>query len=417
MRQALLPAWVLEPRCLPVISAAFSLDPFFMNRKMTRIPTMVTSPYSSRRGFTLIELLVVIAIIAVLISLLLPAVQSAREAARRIQCTNNLKQLGLAFANYESTNSIYPLGAMVLCSGPSTSGWGNSIANNGVSWVALCLPYFEQSTVFGAINFSRSIAAGDSNATAFFATAWYTRLSVLSCPSDADQEGFRNFGSNNGDGQDISANPPLPPNGGTTPLVAVSDYGVSFGDNYCIGGLNQGVFFPTETPYTLWPNPPGYPRIGWPGYQGTYADINAALPPVAAPGVLRGMFDVNNGQTVRLSSVTDGTSNTIAAGETLPAQRADNNVWEWNSGGYGTTVPINYPSPQSCTLPGNNWGSNNWSSRCAYTNTGFKSHHPGGANFVFVDGSVRFLKQTIAMPTYCALGSRNAGEVISADTY
>ena len=126
------------------------------------------------------------------------------------------------------------------------------------------------------------------------------------------------------------------------------------------------------------------------------------------------MFDVNNGQTVRLASVTDGTSNTIAAGEVLPAQRADNNVWEWNSGGYGTTVPINYP----CTVElyvSAGWGSSNWASRCAYTNTGFKSKHPGGANFVFVDGSVHFLKQTIAMTTYCALGSRAGGEVISAD--
>jgi len=347
-----------------------------------------------RRGFTLIELLVVIAIIAVLISLLLPAVQSAREAARRAQCINNLKQIGLAFANYESANSIFPLGAMVIGTSPANTSWASETGNNGVSWVALVLPYLEQSTVFNSINFNLTIAGnGDSS---FFATAWYTRLSVLSCPSDGDQEGFRNFGSGNGDGQDISQAPPAPPGGGT-PRVAVTDYGVSFGDNYCIGALNTGVTFPTETPYTLWPNPPGYPRIGWPGFQGTYADINAQLPPVGAPGALRGMFDVNNGQTVRIAGVTDGTSNTIAAGEVLPAQRADNNVWEWNSGGYGTTVPISYPSGQSCTLPNNNWGSSNWASRCAYTNTGFKSKHPGGANFLFVDGSVHFLKQTIAM--------------------
>ena len=199
-------------------------------------------------------------------------------------------------------------------------------------------------------------------------------------------------------------------------MVAVSDYGVSFGDNYCWGPLPGGPYV-TETPPSLWPNPAGYPRIGWPGYQGTYADIGGNLPPTAAPGALRGMFDVNNGQTVRLSSVTDGTSNTIAAGEVLPAMRADNNVWEWNSGGYGTTVPINIFSRQSCTLPGNGWNTSNPLSRCAYSNTGFKSHHPGGANFVFVDGSVRFLKQSINMYTYCSLGSRNGGEVISADAY
>ena len=104
---------------------------------------------------------------------------------------------------------MFPLGAMVLVSGPSTSGWGNSIGNNGVSWVALTLPYLEQNTVFNAINFNRSISGG-SGYIGFFATAWYTRLSVLSCPSDGDQKGFRNVGSNNGDGQDISANPASP---------------------------------------------------------------------------------------------------------------------------------------------------------------------------------------------------------------
>src|SRR3954468_7474765 len=136
-------------------------------------------------------------------------------------------------------------------------------------------------------------------------------------------------------------------------MVPVSNYGVSFGDNNCIGGLAQGTTFPTETPYTLPLStlnpPPNGTRIGWPGYQGTYADLNASLPPVGAAGSLRGMFDGKNGQTCKIAASTDGTSNTIAAGEALPAQRADNNVWLWNNGGYGTTVPINYFSGQSCT--------------------------------------------------------------------
>ena len=380
-----------------------------------------------RRGFTLIELLVVIAIIAVLIALLLPAVQAAREAARRTQCVNNLKQIGLAFANYESANSIFPLGAITAVNSTANSGWsgstgGSSVGRiaNGISWVGLVAPYLELGTVANAINFNLSVAgSGDDHiGIAHFATAWYTRLNVLTCPSDGDQQGFRNSGSGNGDGQDISENPPLPPGGGT-PMVPVSDYGVSFGDNYCIGGLNPGITFPTETPYTLPLStvnpPPNGVRIGWPGYQGTYADLNANLPPTGTPGWLRGMFDVNDGQSVTLASVTDGTSNTISAGEVLPKSRADNNVWEWNSGGYGTTVPVNYPSSQSCSTGG--WGTNNWASRCAYTNTGFKSKHPGGCNMLFVDGSVHFLKATINMATYCALGSRAGGEVISADSF
>ena len=372
---------------------------------------------SRRRGFTLIELLVVIAIIAVLIALLLPAVQSAREAARRAQCTNNMKQIALAFANYESTNGVYPMGAVTGVTGASTSDWGSQLGNNGVSWVALTLPYFEQSTIYNAINFQ--VAILNSLAQPDFATAWYTKINTLQCPSDGDQDGFRADGNSGagGLGQYAVTSAPLPPGGGAQ-MVPVMNYVGSFGDNYCIGALVKSAFFPTETPFTTWPPVAGQPRIGWPGYQGTYADINANLPPAtgAAPGVLRGMFDCTTNQVVKLASVTDGTSNTIAAGEALPAQRADLNVWQYSAVCDGTTVPINYPTPLNCDTAGG-FGTSNWASRCSYANTGFKSHHPGGANFAFVDGSVHFLKQTIAMTTYCALGSRNGGEVISADAY
>ena len=234
------------------------------------------------RGFTLIELLVVIAIIAVLISLLLPAVQSAREAARRVQCINNLKQIGLAFANYESANQVFPLGAMTGVTSAANSTWGAQINNNGVSWVALTLPYLEQNTIFSAINFQVHIT--DGLAQPDFATAWYTKLSVLQCPSDGDQDGFRTDANvtNDGIGQYCATNAPLPPGGGTG-MVPVTNYLTSFGDNYCIGALTKRAIFPTETPYTTWPPVPGQPRIGWPGYQGTYADINANLPPVGGP--------------------------------------------------------------------------------------------------------------------------------------
>jgi len=123
-----------------------------------------------RRGFTLIELLVVIAIIAVLIALLLPAVQSAREAARRIQCTNNMKQLGLGFANYESAQGVFPLGAATGSTGPNNTNEG---ANNLVSWVGLTAPYFEQGVVANTINFSlRSDGSPTSYYAGAIATTW-----------------------------------------------------------------------------------------------------------------------------------------------------------------------------------------------------------------------------------------------------
>jgi prepilin-type N-terminal cleavage/methylation domain-containing protein/prepilin-type processing-associated H-X9-DG protein len=368
-----------------------------------------------RHGFTLIELLVVISIIAVLIALLLPAVQAAREAARRIQCVNNLKQIGLAFANYESTNQVFPLGAMTSVNSAANSGWGQQLNNNGVSWVALTLPYLEQTNIANSINFQVHIL--DGLAQPDFATAWYTRINVLQCPSDGDQQGFRADGNSGGGGlgQYAVTSAPINPNGGGQ-MVPVTNYLASFGDNYCIGALTPGATFPTETPYTLWPNPAGYPRIGWPGYQGTFADINGQLPPVGASGSLRGMFDVATNQVVTVASITDGTSNTIAAGESLPAQRADNNVWQYSANANGTTVPINYPTPLNCDTAGG-FGTANWASRCSYANTGFKSKHPGGGNFLFADGSIHFLKTSIAMTTYCALGSRNGGEVVSSDAY
>jgi prepilin-type N-terminal cleavage/methylation domain-containing protein/prepilin-type processing-associated H-X9-DG protein len=374
------------------------------------------------RGFTLIELLVVIAIIAVLIALLLPAVQAAREAARRIQCTNNLKQLGLAFANYESSNQMWCMGAMTLGGGNSALA-GNPVPNannagavNGLNWVALILPYIEQGTISSSINFS--LGYGGNASMPAIATVWYTRLSVLSCPSDGDQQGFRNSGSGNGNGQDISGgSPPAPPGNPTgTVQVPVSDYLVSYGDNYASGCNTPGVIFPTESDYRLFPPAPGQAWVGWPGEQGTMLNVTCGVGG-ANVGTLRGMFDVNDGQTVRLAGVTDGTSNTISAGESLPSMRADNNVWEWNSGANGTTIPINYPSGQSCTLPNSGWGGSNFGSRCAYANVGFKSRHPGGSNFLFVDGSVHFLKASINIFTYCALGSRAAGEIVSSDSY
>ncbi len=140
----------------------------------------------SRSGFTLIELLVVIAIIAVLIGLLLPAVQAAREAARRSQCVNNLKPLGLAAHNSHDVNYSFPMGSSLA----TTIAYGNPPAIGGwTNWSAhsLLLPYLEQTPLYNAANFSLiCYGAGDANATAANSTAYLTRIAGYLCPSDGN---------------------------------------------------------------------------------------------------------------------------------------------------------------------------------------------------------------------------------------
>ncbi len=375
----------------------------------------------ARLGFTLIELLVVIAIIGVLIALLLPAVQAAREAARRAQCTNNLKQIGIALHNYESANSSFPLGGVNL--GTGSAGWSGDTST--LSWRALTLPFMEGNTIANAMNFNVSMR-GNANkydgGAAF--TIWHTIPGAWLCPSDPDNgNGFRPSNTADGNnGQYPIGNPPIDPRTGTfSTVVPVSNYAGSFGDNYCIGSLTAAGVNPWETPCTAAASLlPGQPRIGYDGFWGTtYTCGNSSS---TAGGPLRGVFDYRTGQISRIAQFTDGTSNTIMVGEMLPSQAADSNFYALNGSTGGTTVPLNWDTSGSpATMPGcaASFGKAGmpWNCRFAYSNKGFKSKHPGGANLLFVDGSVHFLKSSISRITYCALGSKAGGEVISADSY
>jgi prepilin-type N-terminal cleavage/methylation domain-containing protein/prepilin-type processing-associated H-X9-DG protein len=365
------------------------------------------------RGFTLIELLVVIAIIAVLISLLLPAVQSAREAARRAQCINNLKQLGLAMANYESANGTYPMGFWFQLYTPDSL-FGFSYADATSPMVAL-LPYYEQGQVFNALNQSLGMYTDQQ------ATVIGTGISTLWCPSDGQIQGY-NFVFQPGSGSLL--NGPM--------KMYYSSYATSFGD------------WATGIPYTS-TNLPG--RLA----QANGVTCAIGYPPAypSPTGPPDGHAAGVSVATCRLSSITDGTSNTIALGERAHGKfsTGDLNCWNWwVSGNYGDTQFTEFYPINPFNKIGYDIGTGIQADDFVL---GASSFHPGGANFAFCDGSVRFLKESIdtwqlvlkganELPVgvtydpavriyvvtpaahigvYQALGSRNGGEVISADTY
>jgi prepilin-type processing-associated H-X9-DG protein len=327
----------------------------------------------------LIELLVVIAIIAILIGLLLPAVQKVREAAARMKCSNNLKQFGLAIHTYNDVNNAFPKGG--------SGGWG---FNKG-SWMLYSLPFLEQDNLYKRVTgvpnfFDPTLNGMDAVAAANAALPTGTpkilpaAVPVFRCPSD----GFE------------ASNPMF------------TNYMGSMGPQ-CNPG-QCGVDFDVNCVKPEW----GY------GRSADHGDTTNA-------GEVRGVFN-RGGAVITLASITDGTSNTMMIGETLPevyeAMRYGPAFgWADAYGGtsYGkTTVPLNWKISKSTagtwtgdcatSCPGTpavncmwNWG----------VTWGFKSNHSGGANFAFCDGSVQFIRDSIDMRTYNLLGCRNDGAVFS----
>jgi prepilin-type N-terminal cleavage/methylation domain-containing protein/prepilin-type processing-associated H-X9-DG protein len=352
-----------------------------------------------RRGFTLIELLVVIAIIAVLIALLLPAVQAAREAARRAQCLNNLKQIGIAVHTYHDQQGSFPMAGVSLTEG----GWrGWAWNNNGMTWRQLILPNMEQNPIYNSINFSLHLAGNIAERSTVLATTFTSFL----CPSDGDSStGFAPFNC----GCSGLGACPLP-DSWPLPNVTITNYAMSHGDNYTALTAGDGP------PLNIWETAPpiaaGQTRRGWSGLWGTSGIFDIT----GETGTMRGMGDYRTNQTTTIAGVTDGTSNTLLAGEVLPAQNANTEFWTITGATAGTTIPLNYDT--SHMAAGACFGSNkDTQSRWDYYAHGFKSKHPGGGNFLFCDGSVKFLKNSINPLTYNAIGSRNGGEVVSSDQY
>jgi prepilin-type N-terminal cleavage/methylation domain-containing protein/prepilin-type processing-associated H-X9-DG protein len=328
-----------------------------------------------RSAFTLIELLVVIAIIAVLISLLLPAVQSAREAARRAQCVNNLKQLGLAMHNYHDVNDALPLGRTIQA--------GNY---RPFSQQARILGYMEQNNVFNALNFNLS-SYDVSNATGASIS-----ISSFLCPTD------------------------------TSALIPTGQVLAGYGWGAVNYRANEG------TSVAMWYGADDVDNV----------NNGIVIPP-------NGLF--YSDQLIKLSSVTDGTSNTAAFSEhvigdfsnsiatdvsdtfepgTHPLNSDDaynfclaTNILNLSTQGYSNVgAPWTYGYHSTTSY----WHSGPPNSRsCMFPprriSTTANSRHPGGVNVSLADGSVRFIKSTVNIQTWRALGTRNLGEVISADSF
>jgi prepilin-type N-terminal cleavage/methylation domain-containing protein/prepilin-type processing-associated H-X9-DG protein len=344
------------------------------------------SPPRSRFGFTLIELLVVIAIIAILIGLLIPAVQKVREAANRANCQNTLKQLALACTTYEGNRKSFPPGNALGSSSFATG-------DNNASWLFLVLPYMEQDNLYNQVRSAGTLQAAVTQGIL------PKILPFARCPSDSWDLTNGNLCNYVGSSGPQCNNTPT--GNCDTPIF----------QRYC-NGANQNSSGPAVPP-TL--NPRTYP-----GYDASYTWGDTSN-----PTLVRGMF-VRGGARIRLQDVTDGTSNTILLGEILPEfaefQRYTNYGWAGsNSVSQGQTIQyLNWPIDP---IPIN--GPANYSANCQQTGTGacpsgpehcmwnwhvtwgFRSRHGGGVNFAFVDGSVHFLADSIDHQTYQYLGCRN----------
>jgi prepilin-type N-terminal cleavage/methylation domain-containing protein/prepilin-type processing-associated H-X9-DG protein len=300
-----------------------------------------------RKAFTLIELLVVIAIIAILVGLLVPAVQKVREAANRMSCTNNLKQIGLAAHNYHDT-SLYLIPGFIGDNSETANG-----DNTWATWGALLLPYIEQTAVLNLWDQSRLVSTQPPG-------AYQTQIKIYVCPS--------------------RPSPVLSTGDFANPGGSLTDYAA------CFGTAAQ--------------------------YIGSNGAIVPALPVVSFDA--KGPLLVKWTHQVRITDVTDGTSNTVMFGEksirpnSLRGKNEDRSVFSGVRNTHRRMMGQAPDGTQRPLLPPNNQTIPN-------ANNSFGGPHPGLTNFVFVDGSVRGVKNSAGIPTLTALATRAGGEVAGED--
>jgi prepilin-type N-terminal cleavage/methylation domain-containing protein/prepilin-type processing-associated H-X9-DG protein len=358
-----------------------------------------------RRGFTLIELLVVIAIIAVLIALLLPAVQSAREAARRSQCINNLKQIGLGLHNYHSTYNVFPMGVSASNNtwNAANNGGANLVTWNGWSAQALLLPYLEATPVYNAINFAFDPLV--NNSQNFQNTAFLTSIPAFLCPSDPNsgpQRGFiNNYCASIGTSIGVVQNYPSNSTG-------VFSYQTPYGLRDINDGSSNTVAFGESLVGNAARGPAGYKGNGVAGL--CYAWIlDASSNPTQTLATLQQCTTAWN-TAVAAGGMYGGTPNIGV-----------NRGYYWGWGCEAMTI-INTIVPPNSTQYGWNACRNGCQGCGNYDMdhseiANVSSQHPGGANVTFADGHVQFVKSSVSIQTWWALGTRDNGEVIGADSY
>lgn len=362
-----------------------------------------TAAHRRPRGFTLVELLVVIAIIGVLVALLLPAVQAAREAARRTQCLNNIRQLGIALHNHHDVHERFPMNVNYIHSVN-----GDPAIRDFASHLINLSPFIEETALHSAIEFCDPFESGcvrpGSQMVGDIPVHQYV-VSGLQCPSD-DRNGVVD-----------------PTDGGSSwaglarthraVAVATTNYAGSVGAQFMESWngfriteiINVPPGFGVNANGEDWFNqnsgaPRGCPRLN------VRSDCHD-------PATLSGVF-ARSTWAASIHEITDGTANTIAMGEVLPRSSAFQWVmgWAYAEGlWFATTAPINHPTDRDSWAGPRPPRGGDWDDDFNVA-MGFKSRHSGGANFMLCDGSGTFISDEIDYGTYQALGARADGTVV-----
>lgn len=294
--------------------------------------------YRRRSAFTLVELLVVIAIIGILVALLLPAVQAAREAARRMQCANNQKQIALALHNYHDTYKTFPTGYFWVLPQPNTESW---------AWSTLTLPFLEQSALHSQLGVTQRSLRDALASGASFLPLMQTRLGNFMCPSDT---GFNANG------------------------LIHNNRNFNGGNGATAGGFTQPVL------------------VGVSNYMGN-AGHRSVAQNANGNGRNTGIFFADN--SVRIGDILDGTTNTVLIGE-RDTRDCRSGTWlgvrnPQGANDRGVWVVLGHAGPK----PNQDANAIPWNTNNTGCGEGYSSLHPGGVQFALCDGSVRFISETV----------------------